>query len=56
MGRFASPQDVARAILFLADPVQSGFINGATLTVDWRLDRGRELGDVAVAKSLTNFA
>lgn len=28
MGRFAMPDDIARAILFLADPTQSGFING----------------------------
>ena len=34
MGRFASPDDVASAIAFLADPEQSGFINGHTLSVD----------------------
>src|SRR6185295_16911928 len=34
MGRFATPDDVARAIAFLADPVQSGFVNGHTLVVD----------------------
>ncbi len=34
MGRFASPEDVARAVAFLADPEQSGFINGHTLSVD----------------------
>ena len=40
MGRFATPEDVARAILFLADPDQSGFVNGHTLTVDggWSAD------------------
>jgi NAD(P)-dependent dehydrogenase (short-subunit alcohol dehydrogenase family) len=40
MGRFASPDDIARAILFLADPEQSGFINGHALTVDggWTVD------------------
>jgi len=40
MGRFASPDDIARAIAFLADPKQSGFINGHTLTVDggWTAD------------------
>jgi len=40
MGRFAMPDDIARAILFLADPVQSGFINGHALTVDggWTVD------------------
>ncbi|HUB18022.1 MAG TPA: SDR family oxidoreductase, partial [Acidobacteriaceae bacterium] len=34
MGRFARPEDVARAIAFLADGEESGFVNGATLTVD----------------------
>jgi NAD(P)-dependent dehydrogenase (short-subunit alcohol dehydrogenase family) len=34
MGRFAMPDDVASAIAFLADPAQSGFINGHTLSVD----------------------
>lgn len=40
MARFASPDDIARAVLFLADPAQSGFINGHTLTVDggWTAD------------------
>ena len=40
MGRFASPEDIARAILFLADPEQSGFINGQALPVDggWTSD------------------
>ncbi|MBS1803596.1 MAG: SDR family oxidoreductase [Acidobacteria bacterium] len=40
MGRFASPDDVARAIAFLADGKQSGFVNGHTLTVDggWSSD------------------
>ncbi len=34
MGRFATPDDVASAIAFLADAGQSGFINGHTLSVD----------------------
>ena len=40
MGRFARPEDVARAIAFLADGNESGFVNGATLTVDggWSSD------------------
>jgi NAD(P)-dependent dehydrogenase (short-subunit alcohol dehydrogenase family) len=40
MGRFASVDDVARAIAFLADPAQSGFINGQSLAVDggWTVD------------------
>jgi NAD(P)-dependent dehydrogenase (short-subunit alcohol dehydrogenase family) len=44
MGRFASPDDVASAIAFLADPTQSGFINGHTLSVDggWFADGGWE--------------
>jgi NAD(P)-dependent dehydrogenase (short-subunit alcohol dehydrogenase family) len=40
MGRFASPDDIAQAILFLADPERSGFINGHALAVDggWTTD------------------
>ena len=40
MGRFATPDDIARAIAFLADPVESSFINGHTLSVDggWASD------------------
>ena len=40
MGRFASPDDVARAVAFLADPERSGFINGVALPVDggWTAD------------------
>jgi NAD(P)-dependent dehydrogenase (short-subunit alcohol dehydrogenase family) len=40
MGRFATPDDVAKAILFLADPAQSGFVNGHALVVDggWTTD------------------
>jgi NAD(P)-dependent dehydrogenase (short-subunit alcohol dehydrogenase family) len=40
MGRFASPDDIAQAILFLADPERSGFVNGHALTVDggWTTD------------------
>ncbi|MGC2401377.1 MAG: SDR family oxidoreductase [Acidobacteriaceae bacterium] len=40
MGRFASPDDIAKAILFLADPAQSGFVNGHALVVDggWTSD------------------
>jgi NAD(P)-dependent dehydrogenase (short-subunit alcohol dehydrogenase family) len=34
MARFATPQDVANAIAFLADPDCSGFINGVSLPVD----------------------
>ena len=34
MARFASPEDIARAVAFLADPEHSGFINGHTLSVD----------------------
>jgi NAD(P)-dependent dehydrogenase (short-subunit alcohol dehydrogenase family) len=40
MGRFAYPDDIASAILFLADPAQSGFVNGHALVVDggWTTD------------------
>jgi NAD(P)-dependent dehydrogenase (short-subunit alcohol dehydrogenase family) len=40
MGRFASPHDIASAILFLADPASSGFVNGQALAVDggWTTD------------------
>jgi NAD(P)-dependent dehydrogenase (short-subunit alcohol dehydrogenase family) len=40
MGRFVSPDDVARAIAFLADEEESGFINGHALSVDggWSAD------------------
>ncbi len=34
MGRFATPEEIAKAILFLADPGQSSFINGQSLAVD----------------------
>ena len=34
MGRFATPQDIAAAVAFLADPDQSGYVNGHTLSVD----------------------
>jgi NAD(P)-dependent dehydrogenase (short-subunit alcohol dehydrogenase family) len=34
MGRFATPDDIASAVAFLADGTQSGFINGHTLSVD----------------------
>lgn len=40
MGRFATPDDIARAIAFLSDPVESGFVNGHCLSVDggWASD------------------
>ncbi len=40
MGRFASPDDIARAIAYLADNTQSGFVNGHALVVDggWTTD------------------
>lgn len=40
MGRFATPDDIALAIAFLADESQSGFINGHALVVDggWTAD------------------
>jgi NAD(P)-dependent dehydrogenase (short-subunit alcohol dehydrogenase family) len=40
MARFAQAEDIARAIAFLADPDQSGFVNGHSLAVDggWSTD------------------
>jgi NAD(P)-dependent dehydrogenase (short-subunit alcohol dehydrogenase family) len=40
MARFATPDDIARAIAFLADPQESAFINGQALAVDggWSSD------------------
>jgi NAD(P)-dependent dehydrogenase (short-subunit alcohol dehydrogenase family) len=40
MARFASPDDIAHAIAFLADEKESAFINGHTLVVDggWTAD------------------
>ena len=40
MGRFASPEDIAAAVSFLADPEQSGFVNGQAIAVDggWTVD------------------
>jgi NAD(P)-dependent dehydrogenase (short-subunit alcohol dehydrogenase family) len=40
MGRFAAPEDVAAAVVFLADPERSGFVNGVALPVDggWTAD------------------
>ena len=40
MARFATSDDVARAIAFLADPTESAFVNGHTLTLDggWTSD------------------
>lgn len=40
MARFATPDDIARAIAFLADNNESSFINGHTLVVDggWTAD------------------
>jgi NAD(P)-dependent dehydrogenase (short-subunit alcohol dehydrogenase family) len=42
MGRFASTEDVAQAVAFLADPDLSGYVNGHTLSVDggWYADGG----------------
>jgi NAD(P)-dependent dehydrogenase (short-subunit alcohol dehydrogenase family) len=59
MGRFATTDDIAQAILFLADPTQSGFINGHTLSVDggwfadgsWESLRRRQQGKTPDARS-----
>ena len=44
MGRFATPDDIAHAIAFLADASESGFVNGHTLVVDggWTADASWE--------------
>src|SRR5262249_17400850 len=44
MGRFATPDDIARAVAFLADPRESGFVNGHTLSIDggWLADASWE--------------
>jgi NAD(P)-dependent dehydrogenase (short-subunit alcohol dehydrogenase family) len=44
MGRFASPDDVASAIAFLADPRESAYMNGQALAVDggWTADGSGE--------------
>lgn len=34
LGRFASPDDIAQAVTFLADPAKSAFVNGTALSVD----------------------
>ena len=53
LARFAAPDDVAHAIAFLADDEQSGYINGATLTVDggWIADASWERLRTATRKS-----
>ncbi len=40
MGRFAAPGDIAQAVVFLADPDMSAFVNGHALSVDggWASD------------------
>ncbi|MBI3476928.1 MAG: SDR family oxidoreductase [Acidobacteria bacterium] len=40
MARFATPDDIAQAVAFLADPMQSSFVNGHALSVDggWASD------------------
>ena len=44
MARFAKPDEVAQAIMFLADSDKSGYVNGAALTVDggWLTDASWE--------------
>jgi NAD(P)-dependent dehydrogenase (short-subunit alcohol dehydrogenase family) len=44
MGRFATPEDIAQAVAFLADDARSGFVNGHALSVDggWFADASWE--------------
>ena len=53
LARFAAPDDVAQAIAFLADDEKSGYVNGATLTVDggWIADGSWERLRTATRKN-----
>jgi NAD(P)-dependent dehydrogenase (short-subunit alcohol dehydrogenase family) len=53
LARFATPADVAQAIAFLADDEKSGYVNGATLTVDggWLADASWERLRTATRKT-----
>jgi NAD(P)-dependent dehydrogenase (short-subunit alcohol dehydrogenase family) len=44
MARYATPEDIARAVAFLADPEWGGFVNGHALSVDggWFADASWE--------------
>lgn len=39
VGRVGQPQDIARATLFLADPVESGFMTGQEMVIDGGITR-----------------
>ena len=51
MGRFASSDDIAKAIALLADPQESAFVNGHALAVDggWTADGSWESSASATA-------
>ena len=55
MGRFTAPDDVARAVASPADPEQSSFVNGHTLSVETaagsRMGAGRVSGGASRARS-----
>jgi len=55
MARFASPDDVARAITFLSDEEESGFVNGHALSVDggWSSDGSWE--SLRVGEAIEQF-
>ncbi|HEU5155660.1 MAG TPA: SDR family oxidoreductase [Streptosporangiaceae bacterium] len=60
LGRLGEPDDVAKAVEFLADPDRSGYITGADLVVDGGLDQFNWLhhlyGSAATEQSRTGSA
>jgi NAD(P)-dependent dehydrogenase (short-subunit alcohol dehydrogenase family) len=67
LGRFATPDDVAQAVVFLTDPERSSFINATMLTVDggwygdgsWqslRLGARRRVGEGGVGGNVDGVA
>jgi len=52
MARFATPDDVARAVAFLADPDESPFVNGHTLVVDGGWTADAKLGNPSASANV----